>query len=79
MELDNENMGEESDRLNKELASVLASLKRLRSQNSQLNIEIEEKNAAVNKQQVQIKSQEADVQKIGTHVSRVCETNLTKF
>lgn len=61
MELDSENMDEEQERLCRELASVQASLQRLRAQNGDLSAEIKEKNDTVNRQQVQIKSQEAEI------------------
>ena len=44
MELDSENMGEEQDKLCRELASVQESLKRLRAQNAELSNDINEKN-----------------------------------
>ena len=49
MELDSENMGEEQDKLCRELASVQESLKRLRAQNAELSNDINEKNNAVSR------------------------------
>ena len=49
VELDSENVNEEHDRMCKELASVEASVKRLRAQNSQLTKKISETSADVAK------------------------------
>ena len=49
VELDSENVNEEHDRMCKEVASVEASVKRLRAQNSQLTKKISETNADVAK------------------------------
>ena len=65
MELDSENIEEEYAKLHNELRSVEASLKRMRSENSQLTQTIAEKNADVATQQVLIRSTQADIDKIG--------------
>lgn len=49
VELDSENVNEEHDRMCKEVASVEASVKRLRAQNSQLTKKISETSADVAK------------------------------
>ena len=49
VELDSENVNEEHDRMCKESASVEASVKRLRAQNSQLTKKISETSADVAK------------------------------
>ena len=49
VELDSDNVNEEHDRMCKELASVEASVKRLRAQNSQLTKKISETSADVAK------------------------------
>ena len=49
VELDSENVNEEHDRMCKELASVEASVKRLRAQNSQLTKKISDTSADVAK------------------------------
>ena len=75
-ELDNDNMDEEYERLCKELNSVQASLKHMRTQNSALKTHINDKSSAVNAQHVQIRSQESDIQKISKQVSLYCKTNI---
>ena len=80
MEMDNESVGEEQEKLYKELAHIQTSLNWFKKQNSQLSNDINEKNAAVNRQQVQIKSQEAEIQQIGAHVStNFLSKNLSDF
>ena len=70
MELDADNVTEEHDKLCQELASVEASLKRLRDQNSKLTRQISVETSEVAEQQVQIRSHESDMDKIGNHVSQ---------
>ena len=80
MEMDNESVGEEQEKLYKELAHIQTSLNWFKKQNSQLSNDINEKNAAVNRQQVQIKSQEAEIQQIGANVStNFLSKNLSDF
>ena len=52
MELDSENMDEEQERLCRELASVQASLQRLRAQNGDLSAEIKEKKLVLDTSQL---------------------------
>ena len=61
VELDGDNLNEEHDKLCKELASVEASLKRLRSQNKDLTQQIMEQTTDVSRQQVQIRNQESEI------------------
>ena len=50
--MDQDNITEEFERMNKELASVQASIQRLQKQNGHLNKQISEKTDDVSKQQV---------------------------
>ena len=61
IELDGDSLSEEHDKLCKELSSVEASLKRLRSQNGQLSQSIQEQTAETARQQVQIRNQETEI------------------
>ena len=73
--MDQDNITEEFERMNKELASVQASIQRLQKQNGHLNKQISEKTDDVSKQQVQIRSQQADVQKIGSSLDEMIKDN----
>ena len=70
-ELDDEAITEESERLERELASVQASLDRMRRDNSRLTQSIHEKSQDIQRAEVQIRSNADDIEKTKTQVSRM--------
>ena len=76
MELDSDQLNDEHDRLCKELASVQASLNRLRKQNGNLKKSIAEKSQDVVSQKQKIHNQESEIEKIGMQVRLLTTLNF---